>query len=72
MTFEVKIWWKFSSSVTSTRSVVKDESKLMAKMPKCPLMAVQRTTRCDRLIKLASLVKVKGALKLLVGEVLQG
>jgi hypothetical protein len=40
----VKIWWKFSSSVRSTRSVVKDESKLMAKMPTCPLTAAQRTT----------------------------
>jgi hypothetical protein len=37
MTFEFKTWWKFSSSVTSTRSELKDESELMAKMPTCPL-----------------------------------
>ena len=39
MTFEVKTWWRFSSSVTSTRSGLKDESELMAKMPTCPLLA---------------------------------
>jgi hypothetical protein len=44
MTFEVKTWWKFSSSVTSTRSELRDESKLIAKMPTCPLTAAQRTT----------------------------
>ena len=41
MTFEFKTWWKFS---TSTRSELKDESELMAKMPTCPLTAAQRTT----------------------------
>jgi hypothetical protein len=44
MTFEVKTWWKFSSSVTLTRSELKDESKLMAKMPTYPLTAAQRIT----------------------------
>ncbi len=44
MTFEVKTWWKFSSSVTSTRSELKDENELIAKMPACPLTAAQRTT----------------------------
>jgi hypothetical protein len=32
MTFEVKTWWKFLSSVMSTRSELKDKSELMAKM----------------------------------------
>jgi len=32
MAFEVKTWWKFSSSMTSTRSELKDESESMAKM----------------------------------------
>ncbi len=45
MIFEVKTWWKFSSSVTSTRSELRDESELMAKMPTChPLTAAQWAT----------------------------
>ena len=43
MTFEVKTWWKFPSSVMSTRSVVNEESELMVKMPMCPLTAAQLT-----------------------------
>jgi hypothetical protein len=43
-TFKVKIMLKFSSSVTSARSVVKEESKLIDKMLECPLTAAHLTT----------------------------